>query len=756
MNADLPHEKATLRIQGMTCSACATRIENGLSKLPGVASAFVNLPLEAAYLRYNSSQIEVAQITERIRQLGFAVALSEEGRSGELPAKQGGAADCRNRFLGSLLLTLPLLWPMLQHVPWTADWWVPSWVALPWTQLALATIIQLVWGLPFLEGAWRSLRRGAANMEVLIAIGTTAAYLYSHYLVFRPPVEGHPALYFETSAVLITVVWLGKWLEAHSRQRAQASMQHKRSLLPASACKEVNGEEEEIASALLRKGDVIVLSAGDTVPADALVVEGGGLADEASLNGESLPRELREGDRVWAGARVTSGMLKARVEQAGAQSSLGKVIRALEEAQGLKLSLQAHADRAAAWFVPIVLGLAAASALAWYVLGRPGDAGYALRVGIAVLVCACPCAVGMAAPLSVFIGSRRAAERGILFRSGAAMEALQRVDTMVLDKTGTLTQGIPVVTGWLRGPHAPGDLLRLVASVEQRCEHPIAGAFVREAGKQGIVLLPASEVEELPGLGVQGRVGERRVVVGSGRLMSQLGIRCPESDLLRQWEEQGRTVMHIAVEGAWVGAAAMADALRTDAASALRRLRKSGLRTVLATGDGSRAAWHAARLAGIGDIRSNCLPADKLAIVREWGERGHRVVMVGDGLNDAAAMAAAHSSIAVVNATEAAREAADVHVLRADFDAVREAVDISRQTVRNIKQNLGWAFAYNALILPLAVAGHIEPWAAGAAMTASSLTVTLNALRLHARLRTPRSNTERGEMSLVIQMGKHK
>lgn len=727
-------EKVTLQVNGMTCGACALRIEKGLGKLNGIDTAFVNLPLGAAYLRYNPSMIKLPQIIERIKQLGFSVSSNDQDESAA-ESGQGEIRTYRNRFLGSFLLTLPLLWPMLHHFNWTREWGVPEWSMSPWLQLLLATVIQLIWGTPFLIGAYRALRSGYANMDVLIALGTNSAYFYSHYLLFHPIENATHPLYFETSAVIISVVWLGKWLEAQSRRRVQAAMKLKMSVLPQAARIVTPEGVVEIAAAQLQSGDTIVIRTGELIPADGIILQGTAMADESAISGESRPLEKAAGGRVSAGSRLISGELAVKAERTGIRTALGQMIRALEEAQSEKTALQLYADRAAAWFVPVVIGLALAAWGYWYWLGYPGELGRSIQIAIAVVVSACPCAIGLASPLSVFIASRRAAEHGILFRSGSAMEALAQTDVMLLDKTGTLTQGIPVVAGFISEGSSPEELLRRVASAEQQCEHPVAGAFIREAGRKKLSLTKAEDVKELTGLGVQAIVEGHRLLIGSERLLRQQGVGIQLHEAMKQWDAQGCTVMHIAVNGKWAGAAAVSDTLRRGAAGTVSCLRRNGMQIILGSGDGQSPVAYAGIQAGLEDVRFGLLPQDKLNIVQEFASRGRKVVVVGDGVNDSAAMAASHCSITVPGATAAAKEAADVHVLRDEFTAVGTAIQISKLAVRNMKQNLGWSLAYNMLIVPAAMAGQLDPWAAGAAMTGSSLTVVLNALRLDVKLR---------------------
>lgn len=760
MNTAPGLERLTLQVSGMTCSACANRIEKNVQKMDGVASVFVNLVMETAYVRIDPSRVKVQDVADRIAQLGFRASMKEASAGPEEAVSLAGIY--KRRFLFSLLFTLPLLWPMLHHFSWTSSLWVPDILHNAWMQLLLATPVQLICGWPFLEGACRSLRSGSANMDVLIALGTLSAYLYSHYLVFHPAGaavsgHGHTPLYFEASATIITVVWFGKWLEARARLHVRQWMEGWTHLVPPSVrVLRPEGETWE-DSARVANGDTAIVLAGETLPVDGVVFAGQGLVDEATLSGESRPQDKAAGDAVSAGTRLVRGRLEIRVERAGAQTSLGQMVRTLEETQTTKPKLQAKADRAAAWFVPGIIALSAATFLYWYVSGAPGAFGTALSHAIAVVVSACPCAIGMAAPLSVFLASRQAARLGILFRHGEALESLSQADTILFDKTGTVTEGIPVVVGIVAKDRPARELLRLAATAERDGEHPIAGAFVREAGKQGVRLGEAERMEELPGYGISAAVEGRELLIGSARLLQSRSIRCPQLREIAEWEQQGATVVHIAVGGRWAGAAGIRDALRPGIAGAVQRLNGQGLRLLLVTGDDRGTAGFIGRQSGFKDIRAGALPHKKLELVRKLQGEGRIVAFVGDGVNDSPAMAAAAVGISVSNAASAAKEAADVQILRDDARGIVDAIAISRRALGNIRQNLTLAFIYNAMVVPAAMAGQLEPWAAGSAMTLSSLTVVLNAMRMDYSLKRGRRRPadsprrERGKAAFSAQ-----
>ncbi|MBP1989733.1 heavy metal translocating P-type ATPase [Paenibacillus eucommiae] len=736
MKDGLVQEKLTLQITGMTCSACAHRIEKSVEKMSGIDSIFVNLALEKAYIRLVPEEADVRQVLDRVHQLGFRAAVSEQNESGI--SSSSTVQLFRNRFLLSALFTLPLLWPMLHHFTWTSFLWVPEWLQIPWVQLLLAIPVQFIWGWPFLDGAYRSLKNGYANMDVLVTLGTLSAFGYSHYLVFHPPAgfhHGHSPLYFETSAMIISVIWLGKWMEAKARNHVRQSTEGWGGLLPSTVRRVREDCEELLEPHQIRKGEEVLIRSGEIVPVDGIVLEGSALIDESALTGESHSLEKQAGTKVSAGTRIIQGTLKVKVEQTGGQTLLGHIIRSFEETQSAKPAIQTKADKAAAWFVPIIIGLAAITFLYWFKLRTLGDAGIALKAAISVIISACPCAIGLATPLSVFIGSRRAAELGISFRSGKALEALSRTDTILFDKTGTVTMGVPMVTDISARALPTLEFLRLIASAEKECEHPIAGALVREAGRRGIVLTQAEYWTELPGYGVEAKLEGKFLLIGSKRLLLSRNVKGIQSGDADQWEAQGKTVLYVAVDGEWAGSSAITDSLRPGTTAAIRSLKKKGIQLSLITGDSYKAAAYTAKLCGFEHFQAGVLPNEKMEHVLQLQQQQRKIAMVGDGMNDAPAMAAAHIGISVRNATTAAKEAADVLLNREDSKALVDAFQISSMTVTNIRQNLGFAFVYNALLIPSAMLGHVEPWAAGSAMTLSSLTVVLNALRLKRILR---------------------
>lgn len=723
-----------LEIGGMTCAACAARVEKGLNKLPGVTKAAVNLALETAHIMYVPADVTVPEMIAKVRSLGYRAAVK---------ADRPGAGDHREKatvrllllFYASAILSFPLLWAMVSHFSFTSFIWAPKLFMNPWFQLAMATPVQLVIGARFYIGAYKALRNGSANMDVLVALGTSAAYFYSVYLTWRWSAEGghHAAeLYFETSAVLITLILLGKLFEALAKGRTSEAIQSLMGLQAKSALVIRDGEERRVPVEEVIAGDVIAVKPGEKIPVDGEVLEGASSVDESMLTGESIPVEKRPGDPVIGATINKNGTLKFRATKVGKETALAQIIKVVEEAQGSKAPIQRVADAISGIFVPIVVIVALLTWLVWYLAVEPGNFAGALEKAIAVLVIACPCALGLATPTSIMAGSGRSAELGILFKGGEHLEATHRIDTIVLDKTGTITKGKPELTDVL--PSAAFDeseLLRLVGSAERGSEHPLAEAIVAGVRERDIALAEAESFEAVPGFGIRAVVDGRKVVVGTRRLMAADGIESePALAAMSDLEEAGKTAMLAAVDGRYAGIVAVADTIKETSREAVNRLKRLGIEVIMITGDNERTARAIAREAGIDRVLAEVLPEGKAAEVKKLQASGRKVAMVGDGINDAPALATADIGMAVGTGTDVAMEAADVTLMRGDLNSIPDAFFLSRRTMANIKQNLFWALAYNVIGIPVAAAGFLAPWLAGAAMALSSVSVVLNALRL--------------------------
>ena len=727
-------KQAQFQITGMTCAACANRIEKGLSRLPGVASANVNLAMETARVEYSPSAVTVEDMIRKVEQLGYQ-AFPKEQREDAKDRRQREIKRQTRRFVISAVLSFPLLWAMAGHFSFTSFIWVPSWFMNPWVQLALATPVQFVIGGPFYVGAWKALRNRSANMDVLVALGTSAAYLYSLFLTLEwasADMRHHaPALYYETSAILITLIVLGKLFEALAKGRTSEAIKTLMGLRAKTALVIRDGEEIRIPADEVAAGDIVLVRPGEKIPVDGEVVEGSSSVDESMLTGESIPVEKRAGDPVIGATVNKHGMLKVRATKVGKDTALAQIIRVVEEAQGSKAPIQRVADAISGVFVPIVVGIALLTFLIWFFWADAGNFAGALRKAIAVLVIACPCALGLATPTSIMAGSGRAAELGILFKGGEHLELTHRIDTVVLDKTGTVTEGKPELTDVIAVMPDETELLRLVGAAEKPSEHPLAEAIAAGIAARGIELPAAEAFEAIPGHGIRAVVEGKEVLAGNRRLLERYGVSADQAEAaMAQLEEAGKTAMLVAVERRYAGLVAAADTIKETSREAVARLQAMGIEVVMITGDNERTARAIARQAGIGKVLAEVLPEGKAEEVKKLQARGRKVAMVGDGINDAPALATADIGMAIGTGTDVAMEAADVTLMRGDLNGIADAIRMSRRTMVNIRQNLFWALAYNSLGIPVAAAGFLAPWVAGAAMALSSVSVVLNALRL--------------------------
>ncbi|WP_416234444.1 heavy metal translocating P-type ATPase [Paenibacillus sp. JNUCC31] len=742
-------ESVDLDITGMTCASCSARIEKGLSRLPGVSRANVNLALETGHVEFAAGALKASDITAKIKQLGYGAELqqtqedTQSVRERELQRKKW-------KWMISALLSLPLLWAMVGHFSFASWIWVPDLFMNPWFQLVLATPVQFVIGWQFYVGAYKALRNGSANMDVLVSLGTSAAFFYSLYLTLTsgntastmldhggagmataamPTVE----LYYETSAVLITLILLGKWLEAVAKGRSSQAIKSLIELAPREARVIRDGQEVIIPSAYVAVGDLVLVKPGDSIPVDGVVEEGQSSVDESMLSGESLPVDKKPGDAVTGATLNKNGVLRLRATRVGSDTALSQIIKVVEQAQGSKAPIQRIADVISGIFVPIVVGIAAVTFLIWYLFASPGDFAGSLEKAIAVLVIACPCALGLATPTSIMAGSGRAAEYGVLFKGGEHLESAQQIQTVVLDKTGTVTQGKPVLTDVVTAPEwTEAELLQRVGAAEQSSEHPLAEAIVEGIRGKGLELTQPEQFENIPGYGVRARVQGQEILVGTRRLLMDAKVSVSE-DIMQQMnnlEEQGRTAMLIAVDGQWAGIVAVADTIKETSREAIGRLQAMGIDVIMITGDNERTARAVAEQAGIGKVLAEVLPEGKATEVKKLQESGLKVAMVGDGINDAPALATADIGMAIGTGTDVAMEAADITLMRGDLNSIADAIEMSRRTMGNIKQNLFWALGYNVIGIPIAAVGFLAPWLAGAAMAFSSVSVVLNSLRL--------------------------
>jgi len=729
---DILTEKTEFNITGMTCAACSNRIEKVLNRLEGVQNAVVNLAIEKATVEYEPEQVTISDIISRIEKLGYGAEIKEEKDLSSARAKE--IQKQQTKFLFSLLLSLPLVWAMVGHFEFTKHLYVPQLFYSPWFQFILATPVQFIIGWQFYVGAYKNLKNKSANMDVLVALGTSAAYFYSVYLTFESigTNETMTELYFETSAVLITLILLGKLFEAKAKGRSSEAIKKLMGLQAKSATVIRDGKEVEIPIEQVVRGDIILIRPGEKVPVDGEIIDGQSAVDESMLTGESVPVDKKTGDSVYGATINKNGTLKVKATNVGKDSALQQIIKVVEEAQGSKAPIQRLADQVSGVFVPIVVGIAIITFTIWYLVVDPGNFALALENLIAVLVIACPCALGLATPTSIMAGSGRAAEAGILFKSGEFLETTHKVDTIILDKTGTITKGEPELTDVIIFDENKERFLQLVGSAEKRSEHPLAKAMVQGIKERHVSFLEPTKFEAIPGHGIIAVVDDQHVLIGTRKLMKDEHIPLNPEVLnqMEQLELDGKTVVLAAINQQVTGLLAISDTVKDSSLKAIEQLKSMGLKVIMVTGDNERTAQAIAKQVGVDEVVAEVLPEGKAEVVNQLQKQGRKVAMVGDGINDAPALATAYVGMAIGTGTDVAMESADITLMRGDLQGIADALRMSQKTMKNIKQNLFWAFAYNTLGIPIAAIGLLAPWVAGAAMAFSSVSVVLNALRL--------------------------
>lgn len=728
-------QKVQFEVSGMTCSACASKVEQRIAKMDGVTLANVNFAMETMTVEYDDKQVQAADMITAVKKMGYEL-IPKQDNEQKIDHQEEEIKKQQRLFIFSAILTLPLLWTMVAHFSFLSFIYMPEILMNPWLQMALATPVQFIVGAQFYKGAYTSLRNKSANMDVLVALGTSAAYFYSVYLAFEwvgAGSVGYPDLYFEAAAVIITLIVLGKLFEVRAKGKTSQAIQKLLGLQAKTARVMRDGVEQEIPIEEVIVGDTIVVRPGEKIPVDGEILEGQSAVDESMLTGESIPIDKVAGDTVIGATINENGSLQIKATKVGKDTALAQIVNVVEQAQGSKADIQRMADKISGVFVPIVVVVAVLTFLIWYFVVTPGDFRSSLLPTISILVIACPCALGLATPTSIMAGSGRAAEMGILFKGGEHLENTQSIDTVVLDKTGTVTKGEPTLTDvFVTEGFNEKEVLQLVASAENQSEHPLAQAIVAGVKEKDIELLDVDSFEALPGFGIRATISEQEIFAGTRRLMHREDISIKEETktMMEELEFDGKTAMLIAINGVIAGIVAVADTVKDTSKEAIERMHQLGLEVIMLTGDNERTSDAIAKLVDIDHVIAEVLPEQKSAKIKELQAAGKKVAMVGDGINDAPALAMADVGMAVGTGTDIAIEAADITLMRGDLNSVVDAFIMSKKTMRNIKENLFFAFIYNTIGIPIAAIGLLAPWVAGAAMAFSSVSVVLNALRL--------------------------
>jgi len=731
-----------LSIRGMHCASCVQKIEKALLQTQGVTGAAVNLATEKARVDYEPSLLNLEEIKRAIEATGYEVAEPPPGEKtldSEKLAREKEYRKLKLKFIAGLVLGILVFLGSMRH--WFP--WVPVFLGNFYVLWALATPIQFVIGWSFYNGAWRALRHRSADMNTLIAVGTSAAYVYSVLATLWPQLfeaGGIKAnVYFDTSALIIVFILLGRLLEARAKGQTSEAIKKLIGLQPKTARVIREGKEIDIPVEEVVVGDIVVVRPGERIPVDGIVREGRSAVDESMITGESIPVKKTPGSEVIGATINKSGSFKFEARKVGKDTTLAQIIRLIEEAQSSKAPIQRLADVIAAYFVPIVMSIAVITFVIWFILGPPPALTLALLNFVAVLIIACPCALGLATPTAVLVGTGKGAENGILIKGGESLEIAHKVDTIVLDKTGTLSRGEPEVTDIILGEGFPEqEILSYAAAAEKNSEHPLADAILKRAREKGIEPLEPDNFRVIEGQGVEATVKGRQIILGNARFLENRRIEI--LDLRREAEklsDEGKTAVYIAVSGKVAAVLGIADTLKEGSFEAVKRLQKMGLHVVMVTGDNRKTAEAMARKVGIDDVFPEVLPKDKVDVIKKLQSEGRKVAMVGDGINDAPALAQADIGIALGSGTDVAIEASDITLIKGDLRAVASAIELSKKTIRIIKQNLFWAFFYNTAGIPVA-AGVLYPFfglllnpiLAAAAMAFSSVSVVSNSLRL--------------------------
>lgn len=719
---NVPLLKTTLIVEGMTCAACSSRVEKVLNKQEGVVKATVNLSTNKAVVEYPSGVIDEDILVKIIEKAGYKAEVEiERDLDREKELREREIKSLKTSFIFSAALSLPLFSAMFFHMAG-----IHTILTNGWFQLILATPVQFLIGYRFYKGAYNSLRGGGANMDVLVSMGTSSAYFYSIYNL----ITGVHEYYFEASAVIITLILLGKTFEAVAKGKTSEAIKKLIGLQPKTARIIKDGVEMDISIEKVEIGDIVVVRPGERIPVDGIVVEGNSAVDESMITGESIPIDKTLDDEVIGATINKFGTFKFKATKIGKDTVLSQIIKLVEDAQGSKAPVQRLADKIAGIFVPVVVVIALITFLGFYFIG--GNFNIGLINAVAVLVIACPCALGLATPTAIMVGTGKGAENGILIKSGEHLERAHKIDTIVFDKTGTITKGEPEVTDIISFNDMDRDeILRIAASVERTSEHPLGQSIVKKGEEELLKLLEPEKFIAIPGKGLKATFEGKEVFIGNRKLMSDNNISIAKGEeILLKLEEEGKTAMLLSLDNKLSGILAVADKIKETSRDAIEELKNMGLDIYMITGDNERTAKAIAKEVGITNVLAEVLPENKAEVVEEIKSRGKNVGMVGDGINDAPALAAADVGFAIGTGTDVAMEAADITLMRGDLSSIVTAIRLSHRTMRTIKQNLFWAFFYNSIGIPFAALGFLDPMIAGAAMAFSSVSVVTNSLRL--------------------------
>lgn len=714
-------DRVRLDIEGMTCSACAARVEKALKKVEGIGEVNVNIATNKATIEYLSSETNIKEMQLAVENAGYKAQKEQNvDVDKQKEAREKEIKNLKTLFIISTILSLPLLSAMFVDMAG-----MDTILSNGWFQFILATPVQFIVGWRFYKGAYHSLKGGGANMDVLVAMGTSAAYFYSIYMLL----VGMNHFYFESSAVIITLIILGKLMEAIAKGKTSEAMKKLMGLQAKTAKVIRNGEEKDIPVEEVEVGETIIVRPGEKIPVDGEIIEGKSTVDESMLTGESIPVEKVIGEEVIGSTINKHGTFKFKATKVGKDTALSQIIKLVEEAQGSKAPVQRLADKVSGIFVPIVVVIAILTFIIWYVVS--GEINPAMVASVSVLVIACPCALGLATPTAIMVGTGKGAENGILIKGGEHLERAQKTDTIIFDKTGTITKGKPEVTDILTYDLDEKEVLRISASAEKSSEHPLAEAIVNDANSKEILLSDVSDFEAIPGHGIYSTLDKKEIYLGNRRLMDRENIDISKaSSEIERLENEGKTAMILAIDKELKGIIAVADTIKESSKRAIEELKNMHIDVYMITGDNQRTANAIAKQVGIENVIAEVLPEDKAANVEKIQSQNKKVAMVGDGINDAPALAQADIGFAIGTGTDVAIEAADITLMRGDLMEIVTAIKLSKKTMRTIKQNLFWAFAYNTAGIPIAALGLLNPMIAGGAMAFSSVSVLTNSLRL--------------------------